>query len=274
MTTVIGVDFTSSPQRKKPIQCAVGMLFESDLTIESITEIHTLDDFESILRTDYRVAAVDFPLGQPRRLIEALGWPLRWESYVNEIGSLTKDEFSQTLLEYCAKQPAGAKHHFRETDRIAKACSPMMLYGVPVAKMFFKGAPCVLRSGATVLPFQAASATSRNIIEGYPALVARRLIGKHPYKRIGKEYEETCRENRRRMVAACVHGELKLDYGVNVIVGERLMTAMIAERSGDKLDAVFCAVQAAYAVLDPLGRFRIPEKADNLEGWIVDPWTC
>ena len=36
---------------------------------------------------------MDFPFGQPRSLVAALGWPEGWEGYVGEVGELSKDEF-------------------------------------------------------------------------------------------------------------------------------------------------------------------------------------
>jgi hypothetical protein len=45
--------------------------------------------------------------------------------------------------------------------------------------------------------------------------------------------------------------------------------ACISDASGDTLDAVLCAVQAAWASSQP--EYGIPPGCDPLEGWIVDP---
>lgn len=63
-----------------------------------------------------------------------------------------KSEFVERVALYSRLQPAGDKHHFRATDRLAGTCSPMVLYGVPVSRMFYQpnvaGAPL---NGPTML---------------------------------------------------------------------------------------------------------------------------
>jgi hypothetical protein len=44
---------------------------------------------------------------------------------------------------------------------------------------------------------------------------------------------------------------------------------LVADESGDQLDAVLCAIQAGWASRQP--NFGIPPNADCVEGWIVDP---
>ena len=46
------------------------------------------------------------------------------------------------------------------------------------------------------------------------------------------------------------------------------------DASGDKLDAVLCAIQAAWAWKKRDRRYGRPHSADKLEGWIADPVTC
>jgi len=41
----------------------------------------------------------------------------------------------------------------------------------------------------------------------------------------------------------------------------------VADASGDRLDAVLCLVQAAWASLQPA--YGLPVSLDTLEGWIV-----
>lgn len=52
------------------------------------------------------------------------------------------------LADYRTQRPAGDKQQLRQTDRLAGARSPMMLCGVPVAKMFFRGAPRYCERGS------------------------------------------------------------------------------------------------------------------------------
>jgi hypothetical protein len=46
---------------------------------------------------------------------------------------------------------------------------------------------------------------------------------------------------------------------------------VVADPSGDKLDSVLCAVQAAWAYTRRANGYGIPANCDPLEGWIVDP---
>jgi hypothetical protein len=41
--------------------------------------------------------------------------------------------------------------------------------------------------------------------------------------------------------------------------------------SGDRLDALLCAIQAAWAWTQRDPGFGLPEHVDPLEGWIFDP---
>src|SRR5947199_6238453 len=87
----------------------------------------------------------------------------------------------ETLKRYAEVRAIGDKLHFRTTDVLAGARSPMMLHRVPVGKMFFEGATRLLASDVSVLPCRPTS-DSRIVVEGYPALVARGWIGKRSYK--------------------------------------------------------------------------------------------
>jgi hypothetical protein len=45
----------------------------------------------------------------------------------------------------------------------------------------------------------------------------------------------------------------------------------IADDTGDKLDSVLCAIQAAWAFNRRATNYGIPLGVDPIEGWIVDP---
>src|SRR5205823_5301810 len=179
---IFGLDFTSAPGRKKSITCAECELQEDLLSVKHCLRLTSFEDFEAFLHSDGPwLAALDFPFGQPRRLISNLGWPETWEGYMQVIALMGKKEFEKTLKRYRESRPMGDKQHLRATDAPAGACSPMMLHRVPVGKMFFEGATRLLESEVSVLPCRPAG-DSRIVVEGYPALVARRLIGRRSYK--------------------------------------------------------------------------------------------
>ena len=150
---IYGVDFTSAPSLKKAITYAECRLDENHLVLEHLRRLTSFDEFENFLKQPGPwMAGMDFPFGQPRTLIQNLGWPKTWAGYVRYVSRMSKEEFVDTLTNYSQGRAAGDKHHLRQTDRLAKSRSPMMLYRVPVGKMFFEGAPRLLKAGLNIPP--------------------------------------------------------------------------------------------------------------------------
>lgn len=99
---VYGFDFTRAPSARKPITCADCRLEEGHLCVEAIFELPMLDQFqEALCRGGEWIAGVDFPFGQPRKLVETFGWPPSWEHYVAGVGAMTKGDFEDALRDYC-----------------------------------------------------------------------------------------------------------------------------------------------------------------------------
>jgi hypothetical protein len=154
----------------------------------------------------------------------------------------------------------------RYTDKLTGAISPMKVYGVPVGKMFFEGAPRMLKAGFSILPCHPTN-DPRIVIETYPALVARSFIGKQSYKSDDKRKQtqemQLCRQemiNQRRSPL------LKEKYGFSLDISDHFALTCVNDPSGDALDALFAAIQTAWASLQP--NYGIPETCDRLEGWI------
>ncbi len=267
---VFGIDFTSAPRAAKPITCAVCELAAGKLVVEELHSWSSFAGFEAFLATPGRwTAAIDFPFGQPRQLIQALGWPEQWSEYVRLVGSLTKLEFVELIDHYREQQPVGDKHHLRASDKCAGSCSPMMLYGVPVGKMFFAGAPRLLEADVSIVPCRPNN-TGRTVIEGYPALVARNLVGDKKYK--SEQVNGSDRSGvRAQMLQRCQIGALRIAYGISLRCTADIRQRVIADTKGDLLDAVMCAVQAAAFHLPHCRNASIPPSADAVEGWIADP---
>ena len=267
---IFGIDFTSAPRRNKPIKCAVGECENAELHIHEIESWEDFARFEALLNSSGPwTAAVDFPLGQPRQLVEALAWPDDWQRYVAQVGEMTRNQFVETIDRYRENQPAGEKHHFRCTDKMAGACSPMMVYGIPVGRMFFEGAPRVQRSGVSVIPHRP-NGDDRKVIEGYPALVARCLIGRQPYK--GENGDQaTKHQTRYELIDSLNSSTLYKAYHVRPHLPDELLAELLEDRQGDAIDAVLCAIQAAAFLNAAVEGMAFPEDVDLLEGWIVDP---
>jgi hypothetical protein len=268
---IYGFDFTSAPQQNKPITQAGCVLDRGTLNLKHAGPLDSFEQFEAfLLQPGPWVAGMDFPFGQPRRLVEGLGWPLSWEGYVRGLDRLSKTEFVELLARYRHGRPRGDKQHLRQTDVYARSRSPMMLYGVPVGKMFFEGAPRLLESGASVLPCRPAEDT-RIIVEAYPALVARRWSQGRPYKTDQKHKQTLAQQTVRDQILAGLCSEAKRHFGFAVQVPDEWARASSREASGDQLDALLCAVQAAWACTQAERNYGIPDDCDPLEGWIVDP---
>jgi len=269
---IYGFDFTSAPRPRKPITCAVCELLESTLKLHTCVKLHNFEEFETFLhRKSPWLAALDFPFGQPGKLISRLDWPETWEGYVQLVATMGKQSFEHTLIQYCASRPPGDKHHLRVTDVRASSRSPMMLHRVPVAKMFFQGAPRLLASGVNILPSRPTN-DNRMVVEGYPALVARRWIDRRSYKSDERSQQTAAKAAERQAILRGLCSPELLDYyGYTLEIPTALADALIADPKADSLDALLCAVQAAWAYSQRNNGYGIPSHCDPLEGWIVDP---
>ncbi|HLZ61432.1 MAG TPA: DUF429 domain-containing protein, partial [Ktedonosporobacter sp.] len=162
------------------------------------------------------------------------------------------------------------KLHLRATDQLAGAISPMMLHRVPVGKMFFQGATRLYHSPVSILPCRPTSDT-RIAVEGYPALVARKLIGKRSYKSDMHSQQTIEKAMARREIVKGLRSEqLQEWYGMSVAIPDDSGELLIKDAMGDMLDAVLCALQAGWAYMQRERGYGIPAECDRDEGWIVD----
>ena len=268
---IYGLDFTSSPTRRKPITCARCELRDAVLTVEDCLTMPSFAEFETFLGSDGSwLAAFDFPFGLPRKLIANLGWPQDWQDYMSIIASMSKAAFEETLHSYRASRSPGDKLHLRATDQLAGAISPMMLHRVPVGKMFFQGATRLFRSPVSILPCRPTS-DSCIAVEGYPALVARKFIGKRSYKSDVRGQQTIDKEMaRREIVKGLRAGQLQEWYGLSVAMSDDMGETLIEDAIGDMLDAVLCALQAGWVYMQRESGYGIPSECNRDEGWIVD----
>jgi hypothetical protein len=265
---VLGIDFTSRPSRRKPITC-LRCRFDGDTLRAKVLESwHRFEDFESALRKPGPwIAGIDFPFGQSRRFIETIGWPFDWASYVRHARGLGRDGFRAALGHYRASRQEGDKEHRRRTDTAAGSISPQKVYGVPVALMFFEGAPRLIEAGVTV-PLLRVGDPGRLVVEAYPGVLARSIIGRRSYKQDArKKQTEDQRAARLQLLAALREGVARRRYGFGIEAPDDLCD----DPRGDQLDAWLCAVQAAWAWLNRDDGFGAPIAPDPLDGWIADP---
>ncbi len=266
--TVLGIDFTSAPGPRKPMTCARMRLDGDVLRFDGLSRWDSFAQFEKALSAPgHWVAGLDFPFGQSRRLVENLGWPKDWAGYVRKVGSMDRKEFRETLEDYKRDRPIGDKHHKRACDVLSRSQSPQSLNYTPVGLMFFEGAPRLLASGVH-LPFHHDGDENRIALEAYPGVAARGFIGNTSYKSDDRKKQTPEQHRARQDLWTRLTGQPGLDrYGFRVDVPQEL-----AEDPGaDDLDAVICAVQAAWGWTRRGEAFGVPRDVDRLEGWITDP---
>jgi hypothetical protein len=265
---VLGIDFTSRPNRRKPITCLECCLDGLRLKAVQLTEWRDFEGFETALqRPGPWIAGIDFPFGQSRTFIENIGWPDTWADYVDHAAGLGRDGFRAALDGYRATRAPGDKEHRRATDRATGAISPQKLYGTPVGLMFFEGAPR-LRSAGVRIPGLQDGDPERIVVEAYPGTLARRLIGKQGYKQDTRSKQTAERDDARaRLLKLILDGKIQPLYGLKVEADPSLAE----DPSGDRLDALLCAVQAAWAWTQRAQGFGMPDEMDCLEGAIADP---
>ena len=268
---IYGLDFTSAPSRRKPL-VAVGCTLQDGIPrVENAEEMTGFGEFdEFLLEPGPWICGMDFPFGQPRSLVSALGWPVAWEGYVRKVAGLSKEEFENAIRADMATRPPGSKWRYRLADRRSGSSSAMMLFRVPVGKMFYRGAPRLLASGISVEPCRP-NREDRVAVEAYPAVVARRFLDRAAYKRDGEPDTPDRKQARERLVSGLESAILREAYGFTVEMSGLWKERFVDEPSADALDSLLCAVQAAWAHTRRDEDWGIPPECDPNEGWILDP---
>lgn len=261
-----GIDFTCAPRRAKPIAAAHCELDGDRLTLRGLEALTDFVAFEAFLATPGPwVGGFDFPFGLPRELVVALGLPTDWQACAEAVAAMA--DWRERLAAFRAARPAGRKEPPRHTDRAVGAQSAMKAVNPPVALMYRAGAARLAAAGLHVAPCRPGN-DPRIAIETYPALLARALIGRAPYKSDNKAQQTAQRAASRRALVGGLRERLPELLGLQLIADHAQWRALHADASGDLLDAVLCAAQAAWAWRQPgLG---MPADVDALEGWI--PW--
>ena len=264
---IYGVDFTCAPRRAKPITVASGILKNGALSIEENEKLESFEAFEAFLqRPGPWIGGFDFPFSLPRELVRDLGWPAQWSALVRHCSAFGRMEFRNALDAYRASRPSGMKYAHRATDLPAGSSSPMKLVNPPVALMFHEGARRLLDAGVDI-PQLLENGDSRVALEAYPGLLVRKQLGmRDSYKADARGEQTPARKTaRKRVLDALRAGE---PLGIRV---QAKAEPLIEDGSGDLLDAVICAVQAAWAARRP--RYGLPEDAPSGEGWILSAGT-
>lgn len=263
---VAGIDFTSRPTARKPIVVALGSFDGRSVRLDVLHAHSGFGDFSDWLSApgDW-VGAFDLPFGLPRDLVATLGWPMDWLPLMRHYAALSREDIRDTFAAFCHARPVGGKFAHRACDGPAGSSPSMKWVNPPVAFMLHAGVPLLIDAGVH-LPGLHAGDVRRVAVEGYPGLLAREVLGKRSYKSDDKARQTPDRLIARKdLVDALEQGRTRLALRLRLSHAQR--DALVADASGDRLDAVLCLLQAAWARSQPdQGR---PADADPLEGWIV-----
>lgn len=271
---LIGCDFTSAPGPRKPVVMVTGRVQQGRLVLEGIERCTTLVAWTERLQAPGAwVGAFDLPLGLPRELVETLAWPNDWAGCMAHFLAQDRATLRDTLAAFCQSRPAGQKFAHRATDLPAGSSPSMKWVNPPVVFMMHAGLPCLLQAGVTLAGLHVGD-PNRVVLEAYPGLLARSVLGAESYKADDRARQTPQRLlARRRLVHALETGELPMlsQMGLRLRLGHAQRDALADDPSGDTLDAVLCLVQAAWADSNRLRGhpcWGLPP-FDPLEGWIV-----
>jgi Protein of unknown function (DUF429) len=272
-TPVFGVDFTSSPTRKKPVVLAQGTVSINQGTF-TLQALHRFDTHARLLHfleaTPAWIAGFDMPFALPRMFLQALGWPHNtWHEHIAHLATLSRAELVNACRMFCAARPVGAKFAHRACDLPAGSSPSMKWINPPVALMLHAGAPLLLQCQAS-LPGMHAGHAERIALEAYPGFAARQVLGRQSYKSDDAKKQNSARQLARdTLIDALVSGAVLKPALPPLHITVEHKVVLLEDASGDSLDAVICALQAAWGAVHEAQGYGLPTKFDALEGWIV-----
>jgi hypothetical protein len=262
-----GVDFSSAPSKRKPVVLARGVMRGAVLQLQSLQALPTLADFEAALRSPGPwLGAFDFPFGLPRAFVQAQGLGEDARSVITEVQRrcARRMDFRALVDTWGSTQPAGQRLLHRATDGAMpgiSSTSPLQTRYVPVGFMYYEGLSRLVAAGVH-LPRLCAGDAGRVALEGYPGLLAHELIGRRSYKNSEASDRLLARKD---IVEALEQGRTRLALRLKLTPAQA--GELVSDASGDRLDAVLCLAQAAWAHAQP--GHGLPQQVDPVEGWII-----
>lgn len=265
MTSLIGVDFTSAPTRRKPITVARGQVAGGVLRLDRLDLCPTFPAFEAVLAEPGPwLGAFDFPFGLPRAFVDALTLGSTCAEVVALVHARCDSRMAWRALVDAWGEGQSQRLPHRLTDRAldgTASTSPLQTRYVPVGFMWFEGVSRLLAAGLN-LPGLHTGDPERVALEGYPGALAHALIGRRSYKNRDEPDRLIARKD---LVDALEQG--RADGAPRLKLSHAMRDALVADASGDCLDAALCLVQAAWAMARP--GYGLPATVDPVEGWII-----
>jgi hypothetical protein len=229
-------------------------------------------EFEALLAAPGPwLGAFDFPFGLPRAFVEAQGLGESSDAVIAELQRRCprRMDFRALVDAWGATQPAGRRLAHRATDTALagiSSTSPLQTRYVPVGFMYYEGYSRLAAAGVHI-PRLREGDTARTALEAYPGLLAHELIGRRSYKNDAGSARLLARKE---IVEALEQGRSRL--GLRLKLTPAQAGELVADASGDRLDAVLCLLQAAWAHTQP--GHGLPAAVDAVEGWIATIDGC
>ena len=187
-----------------------------------------------------------------------------------------------------AAERPGSKLLHRATDLAmpgVSSTSPLQTRYVPVGKMYFEGLRRLVDADCT-LPGLRVGRPDAIALEAYPGLLAFELLGRRSYKSDAKastpaelSAQQARLIARMDLVDALEQGrsqrlgrDLEGTPGLRLKLSAAQRDLLVSDPKGDRLDAVLCLMQAAWAQRRREQgdiRWGLPADMDPVEGWIL-----
>lgn len=187
-----------------------------------------------------------------------------------------------------AAERPGSKLLHRSTDQAmpgVSSTSPLQTRYVPVGKMYFEGLRRLVDADCT-LPGLRAGRADAIALEAYPGLLAFELLGRRSYKSDAKASTPAELSAQQARLIARMDLVDALEQGRSQRLGRdregapglrlKLSAAqrdlLVSDPKGDRLDAVLCLMQAAWAQRQREQgdiHWGLPADMDPVEGWIL-----
>lgn len=306
---LLGLDFSCAPSARKPLTLAWGRRAGAMVRLDRVDELPSHDALSELIRAGSPalpggfVMGCDFPFGLPRAFVEALR--------AHGPGTLPEclaqprphsgpcataspaDRLILALHRHCrdragfqqlvdgwgqtwhTERPQGPKLLHRPTDQATpgvSSTSPLQTRYVPVGKMYFEGMKRLVDADLS-LPGLRTGRLDAIALEAYPGLLAHELLGRRSYKSDAKADDAAQQARliaRMDMVDALEQGRTRLGLRLKLSPAQR--DHLVSDAKGDRLDAVLCLLQAAWAHAQREAghpRWGLPDAIDPVEGWIL-----
>ncbi len=182
----------------------------------------------------------------------------------------------------------GSKLLHRATDQAmpgVSSTSPLQTRYVPVGKMYFEGLRRLVDADVT-LPGLRAGRAEAIALEAYPGLLAFELLGRRSYKSDAKASTPAeVSAQQARLIARMdlvdaleqgrsqrLSGDMGGAHGLRLKLSAAQRDHLVSDPKGDRLDAVLCLMQAAWAQRQREQgntHWGLPPAMDPVEGWIL-----